>query len=120
MINNAAAEGGKFRLTAEKVEHQIATNHVGPFLFTKLIVPKLLAAGSATCTPRVVFVSSLAHSMCAGLDLTDIENPDPAKYNGFGAYAQTKVANILTAMELSKRSKGSINAYSLHPGGMYV
>jgi hypothetical protein len=47
-----------------------------------------------------------------------LERPDPESHEGMNAYFQTKVANILTGIELSKRSKGKINAYSLHPGGM--
>jgi hypothetical protein len=36
------------------------------------------------------------------------------------AYNQCKAANVLCAIELSKRSKGQINGYSLHPGGVYI
>jgi NAD(P)-dependent dehydrogenase (short-subunit alcohol dehydrogenase family) len=95
----------------------MATNHLGPFLFTKLLAPKLLASASAMYTPRVVFVASEAHTMGTGVDFTVLKNPDPAKYDLFEAYFQTKSANVLTAIELSRRSGGKINAYSLNPGG---
>jgi len=36
------------------------------------------------------------------------------------AYSQAKAANVLTAIELSKRSKGQVNAYSVHPGSVYT
>ena len=98
----------------------MATDHIGPFLLTKLLVPKLLAAGTPSYTPRVVFVSSNAHTFGPGVDFSTIARPDPAKYKNMDAYGQAKTANILTAIELSKRSKGAINAYSLHPGGMSV
>jgi NAD(P)-dependent dehydrogenase (short-subunit alcohol dehydrogenase family) len=101
----------------DKLEHQMATNHLGPFLFTKLLAPKLLASASAMYTPRVVFVASEAHTMGTGVDFTVLKNPDPAKYDLFEAYFQTKSANVLTAIELSRRSGGKINAYSLNPGG---
>jgi len=121
LINNAAAIiNPKFTLTEDKLENQFATNHVGPFLFTNLIAPKILAAGSASYTPRVVFVSSGAHTYGKGIDFTDLENPDPAKYQAFNAYFQAKSANILAAIELSKQSKGKINAYSLHPGIIFT
>jgi len=58
----------------------------------------------------------MGHSLGNGIDFDDIENPDPKKYTKGTAYSQSKSANILTALELSKRSKGKINAFSLHPG----
>ncbi|KAJ6584359.1 NAD-P-binding protein [Mycena capillaripes] len=117
IIHNAAASIGKFKLTVDNLETQMATGHVGPFLLTKLVAPKLLAARTATYAPRVVFVSSAAHAFGSGLNLTTVVHPDPEKYASFDGYFQTKSANILFAIELSKRSGGKIKAYSLHPGG---
>ncbi|KAJ7255121.1 hypothetical protein B0H12DRAFT_1233199 [Mycena haematopus] len=96
----------------------MATNHFGPFLFTKLIAAKLLAAKTPSYTPRVVLVSSAAHMWGSGVNFDTIEHPTPEMYSsaGAGAYSESKSANILTAIERSKRSKGAINAYSLHPG----
>jgi NAD(P)-dependent dehydrogenase (short-subunit alcohol dehydrogenase family) len=99
------------------LENQFATDHVGPFLFTKLLAPKLLAAATASYTPRVIFVASAAHAVGGGMDFDVLAKPDEAKYQISDAYFQAKSANILTAIELSRRSKGVINAYSLHPGG---
>lgn len=81
-------------------------------------MPKILAGSTSIYTPRVVFVSSEGHRMGNGVDFTDIENPDPEKYETYKAYSQTKSANILTAIELSKRANGKIIANSLHPGSM--
>ncbi|KAJ6568856.1 hypothetical protein B0H19DRAFT_1256560 [Mycena capillaripes] len=120
LINNAAASFKDFTLTEDHLETQLATDHVGPFLFTKLLAHKLLAAGTPTYTPRVVFVSSEGHSFGSGVDFDALIKPDPAKYVKINAYAQAKSANILTAIELSKRSKGKINAYSLNPGGIFT
>lgn len=117
LINNAAAPIVPFKLTVDKLENQIATDHVGPFLFTNLIAPKILAARTSTYTPRVVFVSSMAYTFGSGIDLSYIEKPDSAQHGNMNSYIQAKTANILTAIELSKRSKGKINSYSLHPGG---
>jgi NAD(P)-dependent dehydrogenase (short-subunit alcohol dehydrogenase family) len=116
LIHNAAATIGPFKLTADGLESQMGTDHVGPFL-TKLLTPKLLASATASYTPRVVFVSSGAHSFGPGIAFDAIEHPNPETYSSFGAYFEAKSANILTALELSRRSKGAINAYSLHPGG---
>ncbi|KAJ7744147.1 hypothetical protein B0H16DRAFT_1889728 [Mycena metata] len=120
LINNAAASFVDFKLTADGLETQLATDHVGPFLFTKLLTPKLLASATPTYTPRVVFVSSAAQAVGTGVDFDALENPDPAKYSKQVAYGQAKSANVLTAIELSKRSKGKINAYSLQPGLIFT
>jgi NAD(P)-dependent dehydrogenase (short-subunit alcohol dehydrogenase family) len=119
LIHNAAAPLGPFKLTVDGLESQIATDHVGPFLFTKLLANKLIAAKSSSYTPRVVFVSSGAHAFGGGVDFAAIEHPDAKGYDNGKAYFSAKSANILTALELSKRSKGGINAYSLHPGGKF-
>ncbi|KAJ6540295.1 hypothetical protein B0H19DRAFT_1268900 [Mycena capillaripes] len=120
VIHNAAAVQGSFKLTADKLESQMATAHIGPFLLTKLLAPKILATKSAAYTPRVVFVASNAHAFGNGIDFAVLKHPDPAKYHQFEAYYQAKAANVLTAIELSKRSRGKINAYSLHPGVIFT
>ncbi|KAJ7152480.1 hypothetical protein C8R46DRAFT_1197665 [Mycena filopes] len=113
LINNAAAAFVDFTLTVDGLETQLATDHVGPFLFTKLLTPKLLASATPTYTPRVVFVASAAQGVPPGVDFDMLLTPDPAKYSKDAAYAQAKSANVLTAIELSRRSKGKINAYIL-------
>ncbi|KAJ7142319.1 hypothetical protein C8R44DRAFT_865670 [Mycena epipterygia] len=120
LINNAAASFGEFKLTVDKLENQMATDHIGPFLFTKLIAPKILAAGTASYVPRVVFVASIGHSFGTGVNFETIAHPDSANYTDTDAYSQAKSANVLTAIEISKRSKGRINGYSLHPGVIYT
>lgn len=116
LINNAAAPAGTFKLTVDNLETQIATDHIGPFLFTKLFVPKLLAARTERYTPRVVIVASLAHTFGSGIDLNMVANADPEKYKGSHNYFQAKSANILFGRELSQRAGGKLNAFSLHPG----
>ncbi|KAJ7141129.1 hypothetical protein C8R44DRAFT_866777 [Mycena epipterygia] len=98
---------------------QLAVNHIAPFLLTKLVLPKLLAAGTAGSMPRVVYVASTAHrEFSAGWikDFKMLEHPVAENYAPLTTYAQSKSADILTAIELSKRSQGKINAHSLHPG----
>ncbi|KAK7000489.1 short-chain dehydrogenase/reductase family protein [Favolaschia claudopus] len=120
LINNAVNSGGDFKLTVDGLESQMATAQFGPFLFTKLLAPKLLASSSATYTPRVVFVSSEVHMWGPGVDLDNLAHPKAEKYNSAGTYSQAKSANILFASELSRRSGGKIKAYSLHPGTIYT
>ncbi|KAJ7687493.1 hypothetical protein B0H17DRAFT_1203556 [Mycena rosella] len=112
---------GPFKLTVDNLENQFATDHVGPFLLTKLLLPRLLAAATPTYTPRVVFVASAAHAFGKGIvDFAVLAQPDAEKYETSDAYFQAKSANILTAAEISRRSKGALNAYSLHPGLIYT
>ncbi|KAJ7046448.1 hypothetical protein C8F04DRAFT_345328 [Mycena alexandri] len=120
VIHNAATVIGTFKLTPEKLESQMATAHIGPALFTNLVAKKILAAGTSSYTPRVIFLSSSAHGMGTGIELDLVAKPDPAKYTPFGQYFQTKTATILDAIELSKRSKGKINAYSVSPGAIFT
>ncbi|KAJ7677941.1 hypothetical protein DFH06DRAFT_562918 [Mycena polygramma] len=118
--NAAAAGGGQFKLTVDNLETQIATDHIGPFLLTKLLAPKLLAAYTSDYAPRVVTVSSLAHAFGPGVDFATLAKPDAKTYKSMLAYAQAKSANILFAIELSKRSGGKIHGYSLHPGVIFT
>ncbi|KAJ7053895.1 NAD-P-binding protein [Mycena amicta] len=115
LIHNAAVTIGPFVLTEDKLESQFASDHVSPFLFTKLVAPKILASTSSGFVPRVIFVSSLAHGF-GTIDWDTLARPDENKYNAVGAYGQAKIANILTAKELTKRSGGRIQSFSLHPG----
>ncbi|KAJ7174379.1 hypothetical protein C8R46DRAFT_1080743 [Mycena filopes] len=119
VIHNAAATiSGVFKLTVDGLESQLATGHVGPFLFTKLIAAKIIAAGTAGYTPRVVFVASSAHRMGTGIDLGTVARPSAEGYTAIRGYSETKTAMILDAMELSRRAGGKINAYSLCPGAV--
>ncbi|KAJ6584465.1 NAD-P-binding protein [Mycena capillaripes] len=120
IIHNAAAAIGPFKLTVDNLESQVATDHIGPFLLTKLLASKILAARTEHYTPRVVFVSSVGHVHGNGVNFSTLGRPDPEIYHPLDAYSQAKSANVLSAIELSKRSKRQINAYSLHPGAIYT
>lgn len=101
---------GPYALTPDGFESQFGTNHLGPFLFTTLIHPRLLASSS----PRVVNVSSWGHHF------SDIRYEDPGfssgeKYDKWQSYGQSKTANILFAVGIAQ--KWGIEAFSLHPGG---
>nr|GAT47766.1 short-chain dehydrogenase/reductase family protein [Mycena chlorophos] len=112
LIHNAAAEMGPFVLSEDKLESQFASDHVGPFLFTKLLAPKLLASSA-----RVVVVSSGAHAQ-GTIDWATLAAPDASTYHPLAGYAQAKLANVLFAKALTARSGGRIQAFSLHPGAI--
>ncbi|KAJ7610164.1 hypothetical protein FB45DRAFT_804739 [Roridomyces roridus] len=126
LIHNAAAPiSENFKLTTDNLETQIATDHVAPFLLTKLLIAKLLSSSSSTknptSAPRVIFVSSSSHVILGSINLNAfMPNPKPENYSSLEAYTQAKAANVLTAAELSRRAKGQINAYSLHPGNIHT
>ncbi|KAJ7666692.1 hypothetical protein DFH06DRAFT_1322661 [Mycena polygramma] len=91
-----------------------------PSTALKLLAAKLLVSATVIYTPRVIFVSSGAHAFGPGVNFDAIEHLNAERYTSFGAYFEAQSAIILTAKEVSKRSKGSINAYSLHPGIIFT
>ncbi|GME60292.1 short-chain dehydrogenase [Neofusicoccum parvum] len=117
LINNAGVMmTPKYQTTAEGIEWQFGVNHVGHFLFTNLIMEALLRAEGG---PRVVSVASSAYE-ARGVDPENINFDNGKSYDPFAAYAQSKSANALFAVELARRygNKGLV-ACSLHPGGWY-
>jgi NAD(P)-dependent dehydrogenase (short-subunit alcohol dehydrogenase family) len=112
VVNSAGLMIGPFRTTSEGIELQFGSNHIGHFLFTNLIMPKILACKA----PRVVNVSSDGHRF-GGIRFDDFSFQDGKVYDDWAAYGQSKTANILFSKALAERldAKG-LRAYSLHPG----
>jgi NAD(P)-dependent dehydrogenase (short-subunit alcohol dehydrogenase family) len=114
LINNAGVAGIR-SLSADGFDITYATNHVGPFLLTTLLLPVLRRSAQA----RVVNVSSVAHMQVKAIDWTVLERRSAPGANGFADYAVTKLMNVLHAKELARRSTGtSVTTYALHPGGV--
>jgi dehydrogenase/reductase SDR family protein 13 len=114
LINNAGV-GGTFGLNADGIDLTYATNHLGPFLFTNLLVPRLQHSPAA----RIVNVSSAAHYQVKEFDWSMLAPRTEPVRSGFRAYAATKLMNVLHAKELARRLRGtSITTYSLHPGAV--
>lgn len=59
LVNNAGVMALDYQLSADGFEYQLAANHLGPWLFTNLIINKILASK----TPRIVIVSSDGHRL---------------------------------------------------------
>lgn len=115
LANNAGGLTAELTMTAEGNENTFASNHLGHFLLTQLLLP-LLERGAATAAPaRVLNVASAAHEYCEGLDWDDLQ-----MVNGFSstpAYCRAKLANILFTRELARRLSGSdIVVHAMHPG----
>lgn len=111
LVNNAGTFAYWFSQTPDGVETQWAVNHLAGFLLTQELLPLLRAAPSA----RVVNVSSDSHYSGR------IQWDDPQlrrRYNGLSAYGNTKLANILFALELNRRlgAESTIHAYAVDPG----
>jgi NAD(P)-dependent dehydrogenase (short-subunit alcohol dehydrogenase family) len=139
LINNAGIVVTSRQATPEGIEQQFGTNHIGPFLFTNLLLP-LLRKAAESSTPgatRVVSLSSAGHRLSPirfsdynfeGKDVPPEEDHfkplpgafgkcTPDGYNGIVTYAQSKTANILFTVYLQKHlPKQGIAAYCLHPG----
>ncbi|KAL4929032.1 putative short-chain dehydrogenase [Aspergillus undulatus] len=115
VVNNAGIMGTKFALSPDGFESQFATNHLGHFLFTNLIIEKILKAEA----PRVVNVSSDGHRL-SPIRFADYNFREGENYNPWSAYGQSKTANMLMAVSLAEKlgSKG-LSAYSLHPGVIF-
>lgn len=117
LLNNAGLMGMPPQLTKDGFDVQWGTNHMGPALLTKLLLPTLIttARNSPRNSVRIVNVSSEAHTGArSGINFDDIAL---AKSNTFARYAQSKLANLLHAKGLAKRySENGIIAVSCHPG----
>ena len=109
LVNNAGVMAVPFGRTADGFETQFATNHLGPFALTNLLLPRI--------TDRVVTISSGAHRM--GRIVLDDLNWERRSYRRWEAYGQSKLANLLFTLELERRltAAGSpVRAMAAHPG----
>ena len=110
LINNAGAVFFQRQESTDGIEMTWALNHLNYFLLTHLLLDRLKASAPA----RIINVASDAHQG-GKINFSDLEGKQ--KYSGFGAYAQSKLANILFTKELARRLAGSgVTANSLHPG----
>jgi NAD(P)-dependent dehydrogenase (short-subunit alcohol dehydrogenase family) len=111
LINSAGIMAAPLERDSRGYESQFATNHLGHFQLTARLWPALKKAGNA----RVVAVSSRGHRL-GGVDFND-PNFEHREYDKWKAYAQSKTANVLFALELDKLGKSQgVRAFSVHPG----
>lgn len=113
LINNAGIMAlPRRQVTVDGFEMQLATNYLGHFALTGLLLP-LLRRGRET---RVVHVSSLSHRW-AKLNLSDLHME--RSYRSLQAYARSKLAVLLFALELQRRSAAArwhLMSVAAHPG----
>ncbi|MBC7374239.1 MAG: SDR family NAD(P)-dependent oxidoreductase, partial [Frankiales bacterium] len=108
-VDNAGVMAPPRSTTADGFELQLGTNHLGHFALTGRLLPLLLAAPS----PRVVVVSSGAHKF-GKINFEDLQSE--RSYARWGAYGQSKLANLLFARELQRRAGASLLVAAAHPG----
>jgi retinol dehydrogenase 12 len=109
LINNAGMVSTRQRFSVDGHELTFATNHLGPFLLTRLLLPAL------TATARVINVASKVHYR-GRMDLDTVDNPR-VRYSSVAAYSRSKLANVLDTFALARQLAGSsITVNCLHPG----
>lgn len=113
VVNNAGVMATPKRRTADGFELQIGTNHVGHFALTGRLWPLLRDSAA-----RVVFVSSVAHRTVRGVDLRSlVPGDDPRAYRRWRSYGESKLANLMTALELADAARDTgVVAVAAHPG----
>jgi len=106
LVNNAGAHFQTGQVNEAGIELTFLVNHLAPFLLTKQLQPAIPDGG------RVVTVASRVHRR-GSMDFDRLRAVD--NYDGFSAYARSKLANILFTRELARREP-DIDANCLHPG----
>lgn len=122
LINNAGVMAIPFALSKDGIEMQFATNHVGHFLLTHLLLDTMKRTShESNLEGRIVNVSSEGHRLAYREGIRFDKINDESVYSSIGAYGQSKLANILHANELARRFEEdnvNITANSLHPGSI--
>ena len=114
LINNAAVMACPQMQTKEGWDLQFAVNHIGHFILTKGLLPRLAKSGDA----RIVTLSSTGHKL-SGIQWDDIHFEK--SYDKWKAYGQSKTAASLLAVEVNTRMKDEgIKTFSVHPGGIFT
>ncbi len=111
LINNAGLHNTHRILTEEGIEEVFYVNHLASFLFTRLLLPRLIQSAPA----RIIQVNSQGHRF-GGLDLSDL-NWERRFYKGLQGYGASKVAQLLTVWEMAEMLKGTgVTINAMHPG----
>ena len=114
LINNAGIAGTQ-ALSADGFDLTYATNHIGPFFLTRLLLPAIEQAPQG----RIVNVSSVGHMRAKSIDWSMLERRAEPRRSGFMDYAATKLMNVLHAKELARRLEGTrVTTYAVNPGGV--
>ncbi len=114
LVNNAGIMMVPYATSVDGFELQLATNHLGHFALTGLLLDSLRAAE----TGRVVAVASNAHRS-GTIDMANLMYENGRNYTPIGAYSRSKLANLMGAYELDRRLREreeSVVSVACHPG----
>jgi NAD(P)-dependent dehydrogenase (short-subunit alcohol dehydrogenase family) len=108
LVNNASVFTGTRQISADGYELMFATNHLGPFLLTNLLLPALRRASTAR-------VLTIAAPSTVALDFDDLQGE--SSFKPLHAFGASKMANLLFTFELARRcGANGIAANAIHPG----
>lgn len=122
LINNAGKFAHNHAISEDGIEMTFATNYLGHFLLTKLLLNKMVETARATGVQgRIVNVSSTIHGWFSGdvIGHLGLITRDKSQYDATRAYALSKLANVLHTRELARRLKqmeANVTANCVHPG----
>jgi NAD(P)-dependent dehydrogenase (short-subunit alcohol dehydrogenase family) len=100
LVNNAGIAGGPRRSTVDGFEAHFATNHLGHFALTGLLLPALLGRPGAR-------IATLTSSVAASGQINFADLNSSLRYRFVAAYSQSKLANLIFALELARRARAS-------------
>jgi NAD(P)-dependent dehydrogenase (short-subunit alcohol dehydrogenase family) len=113
LVNNAGLAGQR-GLTADGFELAFGVNHLGHFLFTTLLLDRIVQSAPA----RIVNVSSSNHYRAKGIDWEAVRRPTKT-FVGLHEYDVSKLANVLFTQQLAQRLDSTkVTAYALNPGAV--
>lgn len=113
LINNAGVHRTARILTEDGFEYAFAVNHLASFLFTRLLLDRLIENSPA----RIIQVNSQGHRF-GGLDLDDL-HWDKRSYRPYQGYGASKVAQLLTVWEIADFLSGTgVTINAVHPGAV--
>ncbi|XP_054473236.1 retinol dehydrogenase 11 [Anoplopoma fimbria] len=111
LVNNAGVSGLPKQITKDGLEVSFATNHLGPFLLTNLLLDLMKSSAPA----RIVTVASVNHKK-GQVDFSHFHGEN-LTYFMDAVYNHTKLHNVICTKELARRLEGTgVTANSVHPG----
>ncbi|KAF7806055.1 short-chain dehydrogenase TIC 32, chloroplastic-like [Senna tora] len=120
LINNAGMFSPTLEFSEEKIEMTFATNYLGHFLLTEMLLEKMIETAEKTgIQGRIINVSSMIHGWVNRDAFLFNDMLNGTNYNGTRAYAHSKLAKLLHAKEMAKQLKArnaNVTINAVHPG----